>query len=120
MKRKGVGLIAASTLRAQIDTFTRFRKGKELSRFCGFSPRNASSGEHESSCGMIRAGDPGLRRVLIQVGHWLCCHDAHWRPFALRLINNGKPRPLVVVAVVNRWLRRLFYEMQDFELKQAA
>jgi len=50
---KGVGLITAVTLRAEIGRFDRFRSGKQLARFCGFSPRNASSGERVADAGLV-------------------------------------------------------------------
>ena len=40
----GIGLVTAVTIRAEIGRFDRFRTGKQLARFCGLSPRNASSG----------------------------------------------------------------------------
>src|SRR5262249_39975306 len=35
----GIGLITACVMRAEIGRFDRFRTGKQLSRFCGLSPR---------------------------------------------------------------------------------
>ena len=45
----GIGLVTAVTLRAEIGRFDRFRTGKQLARFCGLSPRNASSGQRQAS-----------------------------------------------------------------------
>ncbi len=41
---KGIGLVTAWTIRSEIGRFDRFQSGKQLSRYCGLSPRNASSG----------------------------------------------------------------------------
>ncbi len=41
----GVALVTAVILRAMIGRFDRFRNGKQLSRFCGLTPCNASSGK---------------------------------------------------------------------------
>jgi transposase len=48
LEQKGVGLITAVTLRAEIGRFDRFRTGKQLARFCGVTPRNASSGKRQA------------------------------------------------------------------------
>jgi transposase len=63
---RGVGLVTAVTLRAEWGTMTRFRSGKQLSRFCALSPRNASSGKKQADAGVIQAGNRELRRVLIE------------------------------------------------------
>jgi transposase len=112
----GVGPITAVTLRAEIGRFDRFRSGKQLSRFCGVTPRNASSGQKESTSGLIKAGNPELRRVLVQLAHRLIRHDAHWRQMACRLEGKGKPKCVVIAAVANRWLRRQYHELKTFGL----
>ena len=67
----GVGLVTAVTMRAEIGHFDRFSNGKQLSRFCGVTPRNASSGNRQADAGLIKAGNPHLRRVLIELAHRL-------------------------------------------------
>jgi transposase len=42
---EGVGLITAVTLRAEIGRVDRFQNGKQMARYCGLTPRNASSGQ---------------------------------------------------------------------------
>lgn len=112
MSWKGVGLVTAVTLRAEIGRFDRFRTGKQLSRFCGLSPRNASSGQRQADAGLIKAGNPQLRAVLIQAAHSLKRHDRRWAKLATRLLLQGKPRSVVVAAIANRWVRWLFHQMQ--------
>ena len=41
---RAIGMITATAIRAEVGDVTRFRTGKQLARFCGLSPRNASSG----------------------------------------------------------------------------
>jgi len=64
MSVPGIGFLTAITIRAEIGRFDRFVSGKQLSRFCGLSPRNASSGERQADAGMIKAGRSQLRVVL--------------------------------------------------------
>ena len=116
MNEPGIGIVTATMLRAEIGTFTRFQRGKELSRFCGMTPRNASSGTRQADAGLVKAGNPILKMALIQVGHNLCRHHPTYQHFAKKLIGRGKKVCVVVAAVINRWLRKLFYVMRDFEI----
>lgn len=109
----GVGLVTAVTLRAEVGRFDRFQTGKQLARFCGVTPRNASSGQRQADAGLIRAGNPGLRTVLVELAHRLVRQRrGRWSKLAYRLLNQGKPRNVVVAAVANRWVRWLYHEMQ--------
>jgi transposase len=109
---RGIGLVTACVLRAEIGDFGRFRTGKQLARFCGLTPRNVSSGQRQADAGLIRAGNPVLRATVIEAAHRLRRLDPRWRALAERLDRAGKPRCVTAAAVGNRWLRWLFYEMQ--------
>ena len=108
----GIGPVTAWTLRAEIGRFDRFRTGKQLSRFCGLSPRNASSGERQADSGLIRAANGQLRATLIQAAHRLVRHDRRWSALGGKMQEAGKPRTVVVAAIANRWVRWLFHQMQ--------
>ena len=113
---QGVGLIAAVTLRAEIGRFERFRSGKQLARFCGFSPRNASSGERVADAGLVKAINPQLRALLLQTVHCVSRHDERWAGLRARLICAGKPKNVATAAVGNRWLRWLYHDMQSLSV----
>ena len=109
----GVGLITAVTLRAEVGRFDRFDKGKQLARFCGVTPRNASSGARQADAGLIKAGNPQVRAVLIELAHRLVrWKHGPWGKLACQMLNRGKPKNVVVAAVANRWMRWLFHELQ--------
>lgn len=112
LKLKGVGPITAVTLRAEIGRFDRFRTGKQLARFCGLSPRNASSGQRQADAGLIKAGNPQLRATLIEAAHRLKQHDPRWRALAERLRARGKAASMVTAAIANRWVRSIFHLLQ--------
>jgi transposase len=112
LKYKGIGPVTAWVMRAYIGRFDRFRTGKQLSRFCGLSPRNASSGERQADAGLIQAGRPDLRRTLIEAAHRLMRYEPTWRQRAARLLHRGKPYCVVSAAIANRWVRWLFHRMQ--------
>jgi len=109
----GVGLVTAVTLRAEVGRFDRFDTGKQLARFCGVTPRNASSGARQADAGLIKAGNPELRKVLIELAHRLIrTSDPHWAKLAYGMLGRGKPKNVVVAAVANRWVRWLHHELQ--------
>jgi transposase len=107
----GIGLVTAVTLRAEIGTLSRFRTGKQLARFCGITPCNASSGQRQADAGLIRAGSPELRALLIQVAHTVSRHVPKWKALKDRL-RQTKPGNVTTAAVANRWVRWLFHQLQ--------
>jgi transposase len=110
---QGIGPVTAWTIRAEIGRFDRFRSGKQLARFCGLSPRNASSGERQADSGLIKAGNRQLRAILIEAAHRLARYDGVWSTMAAMMICRGKPKCVVIAAVANRWVRWLYHEMQS-------
>jgi transposase len=119
MTFKGVGLITAVVLRAEVGVFSRFATGKQLARYCGVTPRNASSGERVADSGLVKAGNPLLKTVLMEMSHNIRRYDTRWAMFATKLIARGKPASVVVAAVANRWVRYLFHQMREFESCEA-
>jgi len=115
-EQPGVGPVTAWTLRAELGRFDRFASGKQLSRFCGLSPRNASSGERQADAGLIKAGNRQLRAVIIEAAWRLIRYDQRWRHLALSLRGRGKPSSVVAAAVGNRWIRTLYHEMKPLGL----
>jgi transposase len=112
----GVGLVTAVTLRAEVGRFERFDNGKQLARFCGVTPRNASSGARQADAGLIKAGNPELRSVLVELAHRLIrMLDEHWAKLAAGMLRRGKPKSVVVAAVANRWVRWLHHELRRSE-----
>ena len=113
---KAIGPVTAWTIRAEIGRFDRFHTGKQLSRFCGLSPRNASSGARQADAGLIKAGNRKLRATLMEAAHRLIRFDPRWGNLAIRLLAEGKPKCVVVAAIANRWVRWLFHVMQPAKL----
>jgi transposase len=119
---RGVGLVTAWALRAEIGRFDRFCNGKQLARYCGLSPRNASSGQRQADAGLIKAGSELLRSVLIEAAHRLIRYDPRWSKLASSLRDAGKPGSVVAAAVANRWVRWLYNQVEggSITLKQAG
>lgn len=113
----GIGLVTAVMMRAEIGRFDRFRSGKQLARFCGLSPRNASSGERQADAGMIKAGNPLLRATLIQLAQRVVFQSGgRWEKLVHNLLRKGKKKNVVVAAVANRYMRWLYHQMQPENL----
>jgi len=115
LQQPGIGVITAITMRALIGHFDRFRTGKQLAHFCAVCPRNNSSGGKTTTGGLIKAGDELLRQVLVEAAHRLIRYDDHWREMADRLRTNGKKTCVIVAAVANRWIRKLFHHMVELQ-----
>lgn len=103
-------------MRASIGRFDRFRTGKQLARFCGLSPRNASSDQRQADAGLIHACDRYLRATLIEATHRLIRFDPACAKLSRRLRARGQPVCVAVAAVANRWVRRLFHQMRPLGL----
>jgi transposase len=113
LRQPGVGVITAITMRALIGQFDRFRTGKQLAHFCAVCPRNHSSAGKTTTGGLIKSGDEVLRQVLIEAAHRLIRYNPEWKAMAERLRANGKKACVIVAAVANRWIRRLFRQMTE-------
>lgn len=122
LKLSGVGPVTAWTLRAEIGRFDRFNTGKQMARYCGLSPRNASSGTRQADAGLIKAGNEYLRAVIVEAAHRLCRRDPRWSGLRNRMLIAGKPMNVIAAAVGNRWIRWLFHQVSGgpITLKKAV
>jgi len=116
---KGLGTVTACALRAEIGRFDRFNTGKQLARYCGLSPRNASSGQRQADAGLIKAGNVQLRATIIETAHRLMRFDPQWAQLAGRLRKAGKPTNVIVAAVGNRWIRWLYHQVEGGTIRLA-
>jgi transposase len=110
-EQAGVGLVTALLLRAVVGRFDRFKNGKQLSRYCGVTPCNASTGKRQADAGLVPTGHDDLRAALIQLAKRLPRHEPRWKEFKERL-GRRKPANVVSAAIANRWLRRLYHELK--------
>lgn len=118
--QKGVGLVTAVTMRAEIGSFTRFQSGKQLSRYCAVTPKNASSGKRQADAGLIKAGNLPLRTLLIETAHRIARYEPKWQALKQKLKQAKKPGGVIAAAIANRWVRQLFWQMQPTPLNLSA
>lgn len=76
------------------------------------TPRNCSSGNKQADAGVIQAGNPQLRAVIVEAVHRIIHLDERWMKLAQQLKARGKHICLVVAAVANRFMRWLHHTMQ--------
>lgn len=69
MAHRGVSLVVACTLVAEIGDFSRFRNPRELMAFVGLVPSLHASGEQRRNGRITRMGNAHARRVLVE-GAW--------------------------------------------------
>jgi hypothetical protein len=62
----GVGTLTALAFALSIDDPRRFKKSRDVGPFVGLCPRKHSSGESDPQLSITRAGNPFLRRILVQ------------------------------------------------------
>jgi transposase len=112
LEQEAVGLVTALLLRAVIGRVDRFKTGKQLARYCGLTPCNASSGQRQADSGLVPAGHDDLRAALIQLAKRLPRQSPRWKEFRARLLRR-KPANVVSAAIANRWLRRLYHDLKN-------
>jgi transposase len=66
---RGVQLIAAITLVAEIQDFWRFASPRQLMAYLGLIPREDSSGPRRRQGAITKAGNAPARRMLVEVAH---------------------------------------------------
>jgi transposase len=112
MEQAGIGEVTAWVLRAYVGRFDRFKTAKQLSRYCGLSPRNVSSGNKVADGGLIDGCNKLLRMIVVQAAHRLIRTVERWNRLAASMKERGKPPCVIVGAVGNRWLRNLHHAMK--------
>jgi transposase len=122
-KEKGVGLVTAATLRAEIGSFARFGSGKQTARYCGVTPCNRSSGRRQADAGLVRQARTNLRVTLIECAQRLGRWDPRWKALKQQLMARGKPASVATAAIANRWIRWLYHQVREIiplEVQPAA
>lgn len=100
-----VGELTALTFRLTIEDPSKFKKSRIVPSFLGLTPAKDQSGDSDPQKRISKAGDPLVRRLLVQCAHHLLGpggHDCDIRRWGLRLAErggkNGKKRAIVAVA----------------------
>jgi transposase len=93
---RGVGLITAVTVVAELGDLNRFRSARELMAYAGVVPREHSSGGSQRRGGITKTGNSHLRHVVVEAA-WHYRHPPHIGPvLAKRQV--GQPAAVVQQA----------------------
>jgi transposase len=130
---RGISLVSAAILTAELGDITRFKEPRKLMAYCGLVPTESSSGQSIRRGGITKAGNSHVRKTLIECA-WSYQHPARvsteilkrhegisetilsvsWRAQTRlckrfkRLANKGKPRQVVVTAIARELLAFLW------------
>jgi transposase len=108
----GVGPVTALTYILTVHHPERFRRSRQVGPYLGLTPARRQSGGRDPKLGISKEGDPYLRTLLVQCGHWILGHnapDSDLRQWGLGLA--AKRGKHVAVAAVARKLAVLLHHL---------
>ncbi|MEZ4280584.1 MAG: IS110 family transposase [Myxococcota bacterium] len=119
----GVGPLTAFAFVLSIDDPARFAKSRTVGSYVGLRPKRHQSGDVDPQLRISRAGDPQLRRLLVQCAHYILGpfgEDSDLRRFGMRLIDRGGrfARKRAIIAVARKLavlLHRLWITGEEYE-----
>ncbi|MGH7714800.1 MAG: IS110 family transposase [Vulcanimicrobiaceae bacterium] len=100
----GIGAKTAAKLLGEMPDIQSFRNVKAVGAFAGLSPQHHISGSTIRRSRISRTGSPRLRKALFFPALTAMRCNPVLRAFALRLAERGKPRMVVVAAVMRKLL----------------
>lgn len=102
---RGVGPLTSLAFVLSIEDPSRFEDSRDVGSYVGLRPRRHPSGDNDPQLPITRAGDPQLRRLLVQCAHYILGpfgEDCELRRFGERLMARGgraaRKRATVAVA----------------------
>lgn len=106
---EGIGDKSALGLLAYLPDLTYFKNAKSLSAFAGLNPSVKQSGTSVRGKGAIsKMGSKKLRSILYMPALVAKPHNKILKLFADALIERGKPKKVVTVAVMRKLLHHIF------------
>lgn len=104
---RGVGPVTALTYVVTLEDPTRFGRSRSVGAYVGLRPKRRQSGGHDPGLHISKAGDPYLRRMLVQAAQYILGHygpDTALRRCGERLMARGgrAGRKRAVVAVARK------------------
>jgi len=101
----GVGPVTALYYRLTLEDAERFQHSRDVGAYLGLAPKQQESGESAPQLRISKAGDEGLRRLLVSCAHYILGPfgpDSDLRRWGLKLASRGgknaKKRAVVGVA----------------------
>lgn len=100
---RGIDTVTAMTVVTELHGFERFANPRQLMGYLGLAPREYSSGSRTVRGAITKAGNPHVRRVLIEAA-W---HYRHRPAVGLQLRKRRNGQPVAAIAVADQAMRRL-------------
>ena len=104
----GIGEKTSLQLMTATSGFKNFTSAKSLSKYFGLAPRIYQSGKKSYSPGKCRTSKTHIRGLLYVCSWTAIKHNKQCREFYERLLSQGKPKKLALIAVCNKLLRICF------------
>ena len=123
MQVTGVGPLTALAFIATVEDPSRFKRSRDVGAYFGLVPRQDQSGKTDKQLGITKAGNPFVRKLLVQCSHYILGHfgpDTDLRRWGLSLAERGgkNAKKRAVVAVARRLsvlLHRLWVTGEIYE-----
>ncbi|MCL4407581.1 MAG: IS110 family transposase [Thermotogae bacterium] len=115
MTIKGVGLMTAATIIAEIGDIERFDTKQQLTSYVGLDPVKIQSGQFSKNLHISKKGSKVLRKSLYFLAVRLVRYDKRFRDFYKRLRERGKNPRLALVAVARKALEIIFHILKTGE-----
>ena len=129
----GVGPITSLCFVLTLEDPSRFPNSRSVGAYLGMCPRRRDSGAHSPQLRITKGGDPMLRRLLVNSGHYILGPlgpDCDLRTWGLKLAQRGgkNAKKRAVVAVARRlacmlhsmWINETEYEPLRLEHRRRA
>lgn len=99
----GVGQRTAEVLIGELD-MSQFSNSKQVAAFAGLSPRHYQSGKIAARSRISKTGSPRLRKALFFPAIAAMTWNPALKRFSLRLQQQGKPKLLIIAAIMRKLL----------------
>jgi transposase len=105
----GIGDATAALVLGELGAITRFTSARQLAAFAGLVPHLRQSGTSVRGRGALtRVGVPRLRKALYYPALTAARYNPLLRLFAQRLRAAGKPKMLIIAAVMRKLLHQIY------------
>ena len=101
----GVGTLTALAFTLTLGRASRFERSRDVGSYLGLRPRRQQSGARDPELGISRAGDPYLRRLLVQCAHHVLGRfgpESALRQWGLARAGGTKATKRAIVAVARK------------------
>ena len=100
----GIGPVIAGTLLTETGNFHAILSGRQLVAYAGMAPTPRQSGSMDLPRHISKAGNPRLRRAAYLAAVSATRTSSPFATFYKRLVGNGKPRKVALVALARKIL----------------